>query len=183
METKYENGKVKEHFSVIKTKEGDLRHGQYIRYDMDGRLEEESFYEKGMLEGSRKLYMNGVLQSEEIRVKDHYQGPFKAFFPDGTLQLEANYVDDVMTGPVRVYYPSGRLKEIVTFAENVENGPFSEYYENGKLKAEGNYKQQEGPVEDGVLKLYDSTGVLIRIMNCDMGKCSTTWKKDTSTLN
>ncbi len=183
LETKHENGKIKERYGVITSDGVELRHGKYERFDMEGRLEEESWYEKGKLEGIRKLYMNGILQSEETRKLDRYHGPFKAYFPDGKVQLEANYVDDVMVGTVKVFYPGGGLKELVTFADNVENGPFIEYYENGKLKAEGSYKQLDGPVEDGELKLYDSTGLLLRKMNCEMGKCTTTWQRDTSTIH
>lgn len=179
----YPDGQVREKYFEIKTENGMARHGLYTLLDSTGVPMEESNYENGKLTGIRKLYLNGILQSEETRMEDHYHGPFKAFYPDGSLQLEANYVMDVMTGPVKVYYTNGKIKEIVTFADNVENGPFTEYYENGHIKAEGQYIQNEGPVEDGELKLYDTTGVLFKKMNCEKGKCFTTWQRDTTISN
>lgn len=179
----YPDGQVREQYFEIKTENGMVRHGFYTLFDSTGIPVEESHYEHGKMSGLRKLYLNGILQSEETRMEDHYHGPFKAYYPDGSVQLEANYVMDVMTGPVKVYYPNGKIKEIVTFADNAENGPFTEYYENGNLKAEGRYIQIEGPVEDGELKLYDSTGVLNKIMNCEKGKCFTTWQRDTTIAN
>lgn len=181
-EIKSEKGIVTERYQVINSNHSELKHGKYERYDDKGQLAEQSHYIMNKLSGPRKLYNQGILESEETRVDDAYHGPYKEYHPNGLLRMEANYINDVMTGDVKVYYPSGKLKEIVRFADNVENGPFSEYYENGNLKAEGYYKQLDGPVEDGELKLYDTSGHLLRIMNCELGKCETKWAKDTITL-
>lgn len=183
VENKNEKGVVIERYNLAKDKDGDKKNGLYERFNEQGQLAEQSTYKMGKLDGIRKLYENGVLESEETRVEDQFHGPYKAYHPNGQLRMEATYVHDVMTGDVKVYYPSGKLKEIVRFADNVEDGPFSEFYENGKLKAEGHYKQLDGAVEDGELKLYDTTGILIRKMNCELGKCITTWAKDTISLH
>lgn len=183
VEIKNNTGIVIERFQLIKQNGNELKDGYFQKYDESGNLIELSIFKNGKLNGIRKLYMNSKLQSEEFRLNDQFHGPYKAYFPNGNLQLEANYTNDVMTGDVKVYYVSGQLKEIVRFADSVEDGPFVEFYENGKLKAEGIYKQLEGPVEDGELKLYDTTGTLIKIMNCDLGKCSTKWLKDSTTLH
>ncbi|HEX5625356.1 MAG TPA: toxin-antitoxin system YwqK family antitoxin [Saprospiraceae bacterium] len=180
VEKKNESGVVIERYEVQQQDTAEIRSGLYERFDDRGRLLESSQYEDGKLNGVRKLYLEGVLQSEETRVLDQYHGPYKAYHPNGQLQLEAQYVHDVMTGEVKVYYASGKIKEIVHFEDNAENGPFVEFYENGARKAEGHYKQSDGPVEDGELKLYDSTGTLEKIMNCQLGKCFTTWTKDST---
>lgn len=182
IENKNDKGQVIERHQIVKSKEGDKKHGVYERFDEQGKLIEQSNYTMGKLNGIRKLYNQGILESEESRSDDQYHGPYKEYHSNGNLRMEAVYVHDVMAGDVKVYYPSGKLKEIVRFVDNVENGPFIEYYENGKLKAEGQYKQLDGAVEDGELKLYDTTGILIRIMNCELGKCSTKWAKDTTLL-
>ena len=57
-------------------------------------------------------------------------------------------------------------------AESVKKA-FTEFYENGNKKAEGSYK--EGAKEDGLLLIYDTTGVLIRKMECADGICHTIW--------
>lgn len=182
VELRHSNGQVSEQFQLKTINGQDLKDGPCKKFDENGKIIEESNYVNGKLNGIRKLFLNGILQSEENRVDDKYEGPYKAFFPNGQLQLEALYSNDIMSGDVKVYYISGQLKEVVRFADNVEDGPFIEYYENGKLKAEGNYKPSDGPVENGELKLYDTTGTLIKIMNCNLGKCSTIWKKDSISL-
>lgn len=181
-ELKSADGKLIEKYSYKLIDGKQIKEGIHEKFDEQGQLLESAVYSNGKLNGIRKLYKNGILESEETRLEDKYEGPFKAYHPNGKLQIEANYINDIMTGDVKVYYPSGQLKEIVRFADNVEDGPFVEYYENGKLKAEGNYKQSDGAVEDGELKLYDTTGTLIKIMNCELGKCSTKWAKDTTAV-
>jgi len=181
-EIKNADGKLIERYSYVIQDGKELKEGNYEKYDEQAKLIEAAVYSKGKLNGIRKLYKDGILESEETRVNDAYEGPFKAYHPNGKLQIEANYKQDIMTGDVKAYYPNGQLKEIVRFADNVEDGPFVEYYENGKLKAEGNYKQSDGAVEDGELKLYDTTGTLIKIMNCELGKCFTKWAKDTTAV-
>ncbi len=52
--------------------------------------------------------------------------------------------------------------------------PLSEYHPNGQLKAEGYYKN--GDKEEGLLKLYNETGKLVKTMNCNSGICRTVWK-------
>lgn len=183
VETRHENGQIAESFTVRVEGRDSLRDGNYKRFDERGNLLEECIYVNGKIHGIRKLYLDGRLISTETREQDAYHGPFMAFHNNGMKQLEAEYIHDEMTGLVNVYYPNGSLKESVTFEKNVEMGPFKEYYENGKLKAEGEYNQMDGPVEHGELKLYDTSGVLIKIMHCDMGKCSTKWKKDTLVIN
>lgn len=183
IETKHPNGKLAESFHVRIHGKDSMRTGSYLRYDENGAVLEESNYLNGKLNGLRKLYINGILSSIETRVDDNYHGPFTAYHENGNIQLEANYVNDVMLGPVKVYYPEGGLKEIVNFENNAETGPFTEYHPNGKLKAEGSYQQSDGPVEHGELRIYDTSGILLKIMQCDMGKCTTTWKKDALLTN
>ncbi|MBK9109859.1 MAG: toxin-antitoxin system YwqK family antitoxin [Saprospiraceae bacterium] len=183
VETKYENGRTFESYSIRLEGKDSIREGSYKRFDDGGNILEECIYLNGKIHGLRKMYLDGKLISEETRDQDKYQGPFKAYHNNGAVQLEAEYINDEMTGLVKVYYPHGGLKETVTFDKNVEMGPFKEYHENGRLKAEGVYHQFEGPVEHGELKLYDTSGILIKIMQCDMGKCSTTWKKDSLIIN
>ena len=85
------------------------------------------------------------------------------------------YTEGVLVGEGRAFYENGQLKEVVHFKDNDENGPFIEYYENGKLKAEGQYLQ--GANEQDTLKLYDTLGILDRMMYCQSGLCRTIWQR------
>jgi antitoxin component YwqK of YwqJK toxin-antitoxin module len=105
-----------------------------------------------------------------------FQGAWKTFHENGQLKLEGEYIDNKMEGLWKGYYDNGGLKEEVHFKGNEENGAFIEYYKNGKLKAEGAYLG--GDNENGLLKLYDETGELIKKMDCKKGVCRTIWTKE-----
>ena len=164
------------------TKDEHLRQGPYVLYDSTGTvLLEEAWYEKGKYDGVRKLYYpTGELQIEEHYANGLFQGPYRTYYKNGQVELEGEYVNNEMTGPWKRYYPSGQLMEVVEFKHNQENGPFVEYYENGALKAKGSY--QEGDKEHGLLLLYDSTGTLVRKMNCVRGLCKTFWTPDSTAV-
>ena len=93
---------------------------------------------------------------------DLFEGPYKVFYPNGQLQLECQYIHNEMSGTLKAYFPEGQLKEIVQMSGSQENGPFDGFYKNG-------------PYEEGLLNLFDSTGTLIKKMNCKEGICTTTW--------
>ena len=96
-----------------------------------------------------------------------------------------NYGDDLIRRDVtgqdlgsfnlwRKYNPTGQMIEEVTFADNLENGPFREWFDNGQLAAEGSYL--DGDNEDGRLRVYNEDGSLNRVMDCDMGACTSLWR-------
>ncbi|MEM9991980.1 MAG: hypothetical protein AAF738_09455, partial [Bacteroidota bacterium] len=135
-----------------------------------------SSYLADTLQGERKLYYadGGVHYLE--RYKDgQYHGKYEAFHPNGQLALVGNYVQNMMQGEWIGYYENGQMKERVQFEDNLENGAFTEWYENGNRKATGTYSG--GDKEHGELFLYDETGILTRKMNCEHGRCATTWKR------
>jgi len=74
------------------------------------------------------------------------------------------------------YYNTGEVMEEVSFQGNEENGPFTEYHKNGQLKTQGNYLN--GDNEQGELKMFDESGTLVKTMNCELGRCRTTWTQD-----
>ncbi len=180
IEVRNDGGFVIERYTVFSGSEDDKKHLLYEKFDDSGNLKESIEYKNGKMNGLRKLYDSGKLYSIETRKDDKFDGPYTSFYPNGKKRMEGQYRQDVLTGEVRVYYPSGALKEIVTFRDNQEDGPFTEYYENGHIKAIGHYIYRDGPLEEGPLQLFDSTGTLIRKMDCKAGICQTTWKLDDS---
>jgi len=153
------------------------RQGLYYKLNPAGQTVEVAQYENDTLHGTRALfYETGDTLLIEHYQKGSFEGNYRAFYPGGKLELEGNYVANTMEGKWNAYYENGQLKEIVTFSDNEENGPFIEYHPNGNLKAEGYYKG--GDKEDGLLKLYDETGKLVKTMDCNSGICRTVWKAD-----
>lgn len=153
------------------------KEGLYTKLTPQRQKMEEAFYRNDTLDGRRVLYYEqGDTQSVEHYRMGAYLGPYRSYYPGGQLQQEGLYDNNEMTGPWKLYYENGQLKEVVNFAENQENGPFIEYHENGQLKAEGQYRN--GAFEQGELKLYNESGELIRIMDCEQGVCRTRWQAE-----
>lgn len=172
-----EQGNIIEDYWRNKTDFG--KQGLYVAFYPEGGKEEEANYVRDTLDGERKIYYpNGQVQIIEHYQMGLFQGVYQAFYESGKLELEGNYVDNVMMGSWKRYYENGQLLEDVQFENNEENGPFIEYHENGKLKTKGAYK--DGDHEHGLLEMYDTTGLLERKMNCDMGVCHTIWLRDTT---
>lgn len=166
---------------IQRRKDNKMRQGLYARISPEGKLVEEAYYEADSLEGLRVIYYaNGDSQIVESYQRGHFEGPYREYHENGKLLQTGQYIKNSMEGLWKTYYPDGQLSEEVTFAGSEENGPFKQYYPNGKLKAEGSFKG--GDFEDGELKLYDESGTHIRTMNCDMGKCKTTWQADDQAL-
>jgi len=170
-----ENGYIE---IVELNEENNTKVGPYELRDEFDNLIEEGNYKNAKLDGPRRIYHpdGETVMTVETYKAGKFEGTFQTFYRSGDLELEGQYVDNVMKGKWKGYYPTGQLKEIVTFESNKLQGPFIEYYNNGSLKAEGNYLN--GDHEHGELLLYDSLGVLERKMDCDKGRCSTTWVKD-----
>jgi len=153
------------------------REGRYQRFNADGVLIEEAFYQNDTLHGDRVLfYETGDTLSVEQYDMGSFEGEFRQYYENGKLQLRGPYVNNEMSGQWRQYYETGELMEIVTFANNLENGPFVEYYRNGELKAKGAYLN--GDYEHGLLQLYNEAGELVRKMNCEEGVCRTIWRAE-----
>lgn len=173
-----EAGVLKEQYTI--NPKSQEKEGMYKSFDDDGKLIEEATYANGELHGERRLYYaDGSVQSIETFEYGQHNGRFLNFHENGKVQLQGKYLNGNMEGEWRGYYDNGQLKEIVPFINNNENGAFIEYHPNGNLKAEGNYLN--GDNEDGELKLYDESGELERIMQCNNGVCKTTWTADNAT--
>lgn len=153
------------------------KQGLYTRWTKEGNKAEEAMYENDTLHGVRKLfYPDGTVFIEEYYDMGEFKGPWKTFHENGQVKLEGEYIENKMEGVWKGYYDNGALKEEVLFKASEENGAFTEYYKNGKLKAEGNYLN--GDNENGLLKLYDEAGELVKKMNCVKGVCRTIWTKE-----
>jgi antitoxin component YwqK of YwqJK toxin-antitoxin module len=150
------------------------KEGHYRKTKPDGTLVEEAHYQHDTLHGIRVLYYDsGDTSIVESYRAGLFDGPYRRYHDNGQLQQSGQYARNELVGTWTSYYDNGQIREIVQFENNLENGPFIEYYANGKLKAEGTYL--DGDNEHGPLKLYNEAGELVRTMNCERGRCQTTW--------
>jgi antitoxin component YwqK of YwqJK toxin-antitoxin module len=150
----------------------DIREGLLERRNPEGVIIEMAHYRNDTLDGQRVLfYDSGDTMVVEHYVQGLFDGPFRAYHERGTAKTIGQYVQNNIIGQWRSFYADGTLREEVTFENNAEHGPFKEYHPNGRLKAEGFYR--DGDNEDGELRLYDEQGRLLRIMQCQLGRCKT----------
>ena len=186
---------------TVEVKEGDVvvesytrrksdfaKHGTYTQYSAEGILLEKSEYENNQLHGAQEFYYpNGQIQ-ELVNYKNGiHDGEFKAYFEDGKISQEAIYIAGAWEGELKGYFPNGKLKEVLLFEKGKEIGSFKEYHENGNLKTEGAYNgtdpDTDFALEHGELKKYDENGEHYQTMNCNNGRCTTTWKKEGIEIN
>lgn len=155
------------------------KQGDWRWYNPEGVLMEWSQYEADALHGFRRLYYeSGALLSEEQFEQGIPVGTYRKYFEDGKPYIVQTYQMGMLEGWSVRYYPNGQVMEEVLLHHNEEQGPFKEYYENGQLKATGTYAYvEDAAVEQGELREYDTTGVLVRIAQCEAGICQTKWKK------
>lgn len=155
------------------------KYGIYKEYEVaTSTLLIERNYENNKLEGIEKIYFpNGQVDGEFSYKNGIHDGVFKYYYEDGTLKQEGTYVNGKIEGILNSYYSTGTLKEEVMHENGLTQGAFKEYNENGTLKAEGEYTSKSGgeDLEEGLLKMYDENGVLIRKMVCKEGQCCTIW--------
>ena len=157
--------------------ESKLKQGKHYLYAADETPLEEADYKDGLLDGERKVFHeNGAVQAIETYKEGQFEGQFQSFYESGQLELIGKYSNNEMSGIWIRYYETGEKMEEVTFKGNEENGPFTEYYKNGQLKAQGAYLN--GDNEHGELKMFDESGTLVRKMQCEMGRCETTWEEE-----
>lgn len=176
VDTIYEQNERQEEIKYLVQAGTQIREGHYWRKNAQGQLLEEADYVDGKLHGRRILYYPGTLDTQivETYAQGLFHGPYRLLYPDGKLQYAGSYTDNQLEGIWTKYYENGQPKEEVTFSQNLENGPFKEYYPEGGLQVQGTYRN--GDKEHGLLEFYDTTGKLIKTMECVDGVCRTKWK-------
>lgn len=190
VEVKSESGEVIEVFEI--TSEDGKKNGTRKTFDEeDGSLVWEESYKDDVLQGTRTLfYANGQLREVENYENGILVGEVTSYNATGKVLVKTPYINkagkSVLNGIIERYYPNGQLMEKVTVIDNKFNGAFEEYYENGKLKATGNYVEDrfDDPSEIGIVETYDSTGTLLRKLDCTFDEdkgfstCKTIWAKE-----
>ncbi|MBB4079913.1 antitoxin component YwqK of YwqJK toxin-antitoxin module [Lewinella aquimaris] len=156
--------------------ETGLRQGFGRRYDPAGNLIAEENYVDSKLDGTRTAYYpDGKPELVENYKMGQFEGEYVTYDSTGNLRMRGSYVDGAMAKVWTRYYPDGGVREVVTFADNRENGPFREWHENGNPSAAGAYLNGK---EEGTLFVFDTTGVLEAVRECQQGACSTQWRRE-----
>ncbi len=107
-----------------------------------GAVLEEANYQKGVLEGERRLFdEKGALLRVETYAKGELEGSVKTYSPEGGLLSDVEYKAGRMDGKSRRYGPEGRLLETYTYVSGVRQGPFElNFEETGEPAVFGQYE-------------------------------------------
>ena len=190
IEVKNESGKIIETFAI--NKENGKKNGVRKQFsEENGALVLEENYKEDILEGKRTFFFENE-QPQEIENYENGKlvGQVLSYYKDGKLLMKTPYIlkngESTLEGVLEKFYPNGQLKEKVNLINNAYNGSFEEYHEHGQLIVKGNYKEDRfgDEIEVGIIEFFDSTGVLIRKLDCQfdeesqIGRCKTIWKNN-----
>ncbi len=153
------------------------KEGIYTRFYQDGKTPaERTTFVRDTMDGWQVLFNEKGDTSRISKVEmGVLNGIHKEYHPNGQVSQLYYHVNGEIKGLFKEFHESGALKGEILFSENTENGPFVEFHENGKKAWEGIYKNGK---ENGEIRKFDENGELIRKLNCVMGRCETTWKKE-----
>ena len=126
----YTNG-VKSSEGIFINKEKD---GNWLYYNVNGKLVAEENYEKGKKQGKFKLFsgQDGVLLEEETWNNNLKDGVFNAYYLNGSLRMKMHYVKGKMHGDFENYYADGAIWNKGQYKNDFRNGTWTNYNSEGK---------------------------------------------------
>lgn len=127
-------------------------------YYVNGRLDKEVTYLKGVRNGMTKTYYaSGGVKQVIIYNTGMRTDTALWFYEDGKLFRATPYVRDTIHGVQTQYYRSGRIKARMSYNMGLRYPDLAEYYDNGKLKSsqrEIKIRTRDEYLENGVFKIF-----------------------------
>ncbi len=107
-----------------------------------GKLKKEINYKDGSFDGLYITYFeNGMVESEQLFVKDKKDGLSRYYYDDGSLFYTENYKKGVKNGEIKRLYKNGNTWIVEKYKNDVKQGTWQEFYPDGNIKYEGVYKK------------------------------------------
>ena len=151
---KHDNGKMNQESNYLKGK----LNGSFKSYNTVGVLTEESFYKNGVLDGKLVKYNNQAIKiSETTFINGIAEGEEKIYYDSGKLKIQRSFKQGKIDGIAKAFYENGNLEESSSYVNGIENGVSKDYYENGNIKLEGLTKNGKA---HGACKSYFENGKL-----------------------
>ena len=123
-------------------KDGE-RHGHYCRYRLDGRIEDEQWFNNGEFQRRVHYHYYGTDQLKNTTIfdkKGNQSEVMTQYSPDGRLMWEHQYKDGQRHGKEITYAPCGTISTEFTFNKGTLDGPYVRYWDDGTKWDEGEYK-------------------------------------------
>jgi len=150
-----------------------VKHGQMIRFDVQGRLWKKYNYVRDKLEGKFIEYFSEL---KKVRITGQYSneklsGEWRYYFPNQSKVVKIiNYKNDRKEGESKQFYSSGKLWKIVYYSKDKIDGVYSGYFDNAKnnLAEKGVYKN--GEKTGRWMTYYSTTGKKREMLFYSLGK-------------
>jgi len=134
------------------------RHGLFIDYYMNGRVQKKCYYKNGIYDGAFiTFYENGELSLETEYNNGKLNGYYKAYFENGKLKFKTHYKNGVKSGEWKEFHENGELKFQTKYNNGVQQGETKSYYNNGNIYR--SFKLSDGNIE-GEIKEFHKNGDL-----------------------
>ena len=177
--TTYKNGQI----NTLSTMVDTVKNGIQLKLDKYGRLEKQTQYLFGVLNGKQltfergrvsviKNYSNGLLNgtvehyttrrklsSIENYSKGIKSGESKWYYYTGELCATYNYDKGLIVGESKFFFENGKVKSIYVFKNNEIDGTYTEFDEEGKKVLEGKYSKGK---KNGKWKFFDKNGKITK---------------------
>ncbi|HET9934676.1 MAG TPA: hypothetical protein VFQ35_28420, partial [Polyangiaceae bacterium] len=131
-ETKFDNGQVKETFSVTKDKSGNyVKDGSYARFHQSGQKAEEGTYKADKIDGHWQEWDEQGKLTLDLHFADGKREGAYAKYRNGSPRIVGNYSQDKLSGPFK-FIDDG---SVITgeMARGVPEGPWTLTDASGKL--------------------------------------------------
>lgn len=133
-ETKYDNGKTKEKYQVLRTRKGDRWDGLYQRWYENGQLNAQGNFKNRPPNDTSKSVTGIPLSGRE--------GLWSFWFDNGQKQEEYNFKNGKRDGVRTCWYDNGQKEQENHYKNDVYDGISTYWYANGQLYAQGNFKHR-----------------------------------------
>lgn len=155
----FEDGSVKSSIPYRFGKEHGLCKYYFINAPHPIKIEMEM--KNGQRHGSFvKYYINGKLETRSTYQNDELEGLEENFHIKGYKISTVNYLHGKKHGLYTLYHPNGEIMEQGSFDNDLFDGEWYYYDERGVLVGEGSYEKGTG-VQMG----YNANGNLVRIVH------------------
>lgn len=121
-------------------KVNNLREGQWLCKNNNGITTFEATYAAGQKHGLLRLWReDGRLDTESHWENGNLEGRITDYFPNGRKYLEATYRQQTPDGVMTEWFENGNKKSELHYIKGALNGWVREWSENGELISEKKY--------------------------------------------
>lgn len=138
--------------SLTGIKSNGIKIGKWTEFNSEGVKMSERIYDSGLLV-KRYIYTNNYLYADEDMNGDGVKdGLTITYYANGQISSECTFVNNMQFGKQVFYFENGQI-DIKYIDSDSGIYDFEQYYPNGNLMMKGK------KMRDGVISIYDSSGV------------------------